>query len=332
MTSIGCRAGHPLRGPSLEESIELGSWAPLEELERRANRQPSYELWRTTMPKQALAGTPGRWEGRAPMPTPLSVSAQPQAQLLFGRTHATRPEQPSPRAPSQAARGHSMRFGRSWTPIMQRYHHLDSWEPAAKTSTAYVSKLADVSAKDHKKPVGDNNTRRLNAHAALLRMLAKESVAACEPPPDPRVAVRQRLERQEIRAEAERWALCPPDQATCAQQHAAAVNRSAVVMSSRQLASSWAANETHRSSTTGWSQGFAASARGRTNIYAHRSATRSLTDRSSNDRRAELGTAQTPNEQSCSSMPHPPDRARRLDPAACAEAEVLRQLLGGFVV
>jgi hypothetical protein len=340
MTSIGCRAGHPMRGPSLEESIELGSWAPLEQMERRAAKRrpaPAERAHAGTPRQQQASGTPRRWEGRSPMATPPTVSALRQAHLLFGRTHATRPEQPSPRSPSQAARGHSMRCGRSWSPIMQRHHHLDSWEPAACTSTRHVSKLADVSEKFHKKPVGDNNSRRVNAHAALLRMLAKESKAACEPPADPREEVRRRLERREQRANEDRWALRPPNEATHEQQHAAAVNGSAKLMDARELAASWAANETHGSSNNGWTLGFAASARGRSSIYAHRDAarSRSLTERLDEPRNGSRRPAvadRTPQSHgqllgshTHSGEPRSPDWAAT---AAQAEAEVLRQLLG----
>ncbi len=322
MTSIGCRAGHPMPGPSLEESIELGSWAPLGQMERAAKRRLAAAEHAHAGTSRQASAAPRRWEGRSPMATPPTVSALQQAHLLFGRTHTSRPEQPSPRLPSQAARGHSMRRGRSWTPIMQRHHHLDSWEPAARTSTRHMSKLADVSEKFRKKPVGDINTRRINAHAALLRMLTRESKAACEPTPDPREDARRRLERREQRADEHRWTLRPPNQATREQQHAAAVNGSARMMDSRELAASWAANETHNSSNNGWSLGFAASARGRSNIYAHRDAarSRSLTERSGEWRNGSRGKSHTQ-----SMEPHPPGLTAA---AAQAEAEVLRQLFG----
>ena len=341
MTSIGCRAGHPVRGPSLEESMELGSWAPLEQLERAATRRAAGQPSRT--PRQS-SGTPRqssdapvRWAGCSSIVSAPIVSARLQAHMLFGRTHATRPEQPSPRTASHAARGHSLRCGRSWTPIMQRHQHLDSWEPAARTSTTHMSKLADISGRLHQKPVGDINTRRLNAHAALLRNLVKESKARSEPPPDPQEEARRRLQRREMRSAAARWDMRSPDQATLEQQHAAAVNGSAAIMDERQLAASWAANETNKSSNTGWSQGFAASARGRSNIYAHRNAarTRCLTERSG-ERRTEAAVAcRAPQPldallswPSHSGTPRPPDRAATLSPATHAEAEALRQLLG----
>lgn len=340
MASIGCRAGHPVRGPSLEEAIELGSWAPLEQMERKAKRCGLLQQAQPTTPRpsQTLA-TPVRWEGRSPMASPMSVPSQPQAHLLFGRTHTSRPEQPSPRESSQAARGYSMRSGRSWTPIMQRHQHLDSWEPAARTSTRHVSKMADVSEKFHKKPIGDNNTRRFNARAALLRMLVNESKAACEPPSDPREKMRRRLQRREARAEANRWKLQPQHQATYEQEYAAAVNKSAVLMNTRELAASWAANDSNVSSSTGWSQGFAASARGRSNIYAHRDATRnqSLTERASRAAYIEGDSALQPTvgtigRLSHNGMPHPPNRDATLSLAAQAEAQVMRQLVGNAAV
>lgn len=344
MTSIGCRAGHPVRGPSLEESMELGSWAPLEQLERAAKRRLVRAGQSSRTPRQPSgtprqsSGAPVRWEGRSPMVSPPVVSARLQAHMLFGRTHATRPEQPSPRTPSQAARGHSMRCGRSWTPIMQRHQHLDSWEPAARTSTTHMSKLSDISGRLHQKPVGDINTRRLNAHAALLRNLVKESKARSEPPPDPREEARRRLRRREMRADAARWDMRSPDQATLEQQEAAAMNGSAAILDERELAASWAANETNKSSSTGWSQGFAASARGRSNIYAHRNAarSRSLTDRSGERRTGAALACRAPRplDELLSWPPHsgtprPPDRAATTSPATRAEAEALRQLLLG---
>jgi hypothetical protein len=343
MTSIGCRAGHPLRGPTLEEAIEVGAWAPLEQLEKNAKRRLS-----AAPPTTGSAlGTPRRWEGRSPMASPPSSPTQSQAKLHFGLTHASRPLQPSPRNSSPAARGQSMRSGRSWTPIMQRHVHLDSWAPAACTSTAHVSKMADVTEKFHKKAVGDNNTRRVNAHAALLRMLARESEAANEPPPDPAETVRQRTQRKELRADADRWKMRPPNQATYEQEHAAALNSSAVIMGPRELAASWAANERQGSSNTGWTQGFAASARGRTNIYAHRAArNRSHTARETGNSTSPSDTtagAHVAPEHSRGAVSWAPPHAgtprspqarqnAAMSPSARAEAEVMRQLLGDDAV
>ena len=345
-TSIGCRAGHPTRGPSLEVAMSVGTHAPLDQMLRNARERNAASpatgvtplTWGSS-PKPPA--TPRRWEGRSPIASPPSSPTSAQARMLFGRTHASRPQQPSPRLASPAARGQQNHSGRSWTPIMQRHVHLDSWEPKQATTSATVSKLADVTTKFHKKPVGDNNTRRVNAHAALLRMLAREAQEGAEPSPDPEIAaVAMRTMRLEDRADADRWFMQPPNEATMLLDASKLLNRNAEVMGTRELAGSWAENELAPSSSAGWSQGFAASSRGRTNIYAHRAAaarpplhdspapTPPSARRSA---RSGMGSGGVYAAHPAGGMvgwagtPHSP---RIMSPGTCAEAEAMRQLLG----
>lgn len=324
--------------------MAVGTHATLAQMEiqhsarRRSNAARPALTWGSS-PKPPA--TPRRWEGRSPIASPPSSPTSAQARLIFGRTHADRPQQPSPRLASPAARGQQNHSGRSWTPIMQRHVHLDSGEPKQATTTACISKLADVTTKFHKKPVGDNNTRRVNAHNALLRMLAREAEEAQDPAPDPEVAAAAMCTaRLAARADADCWHMRAPNAATIRLDAAKSLNRNAAMMGPRELAGSWTENELVPSSNTGWSQGFAASSRGRTNIYAHREAAAAavpLDDTPtppSARRSARGGTSSSQGYAAADAggrmlgWAGTPRSARVMSPGAYAEAETMWQLLG----
>jgi len=231
----------PNRGPTTEESLAVGTFVAIPELEQRVHRRIKRSMEPRPPPRP-----PARWEG-SPRAAPSARAA-----LFFD----------------------SPRSSRQWTPIMQRDAHLDSWTPKAATTTRRIAELADVSDHNHAKPVGDPNTRRVKAHAALLRNIRREAEAAAAGPPDPAAQRRFRETRREERAAQDRWTMRPASpRAAAAAAETSISDRELEAehsLTHRELAASWARGEQHPSSSAGWSQGFAAAARGSTHIYAHR--------------------------------------------------------------